>query len=175
LDPKYANAYYNRGNSYTKLGDYQQAVRDFDRAIEVFNGVLKLEPGFTTAQQWRANAFACKNMEVEAMRDVVQGSEASSPYDKSSMLAYYNAWFGHKEEATKYFEEAKRNMRYPENIAELMIGFYACCGDADNFFAWAPKAIEAKLLDPATIKYMPYLDRVRGDPRYAELLKELPS
>jgi tetratricopeptide (TPR) repeat protein len=30
-----ADAYYNRGVTYCKLGNYGQAISDFDRAIEI--------------------------------------------------------------------------------------------------------------------------------------------
>ena len=33
--PKYADAYNNRGVAYAKLGDYRQAISDYDRAIEI--------------------------------------------------------------------------------------------------------------------------------------------
>ena len=35
MDPKDAQAYYNREVAYRKLGDYRQAIRDFDKAIEL--------------------------------------------------------------------------------------------------------------------------------------------
>ena len=35
IDPKYAMAYYNRGNAYRKLGQYQQAMKDYDQAVRL--------------------------------------------------------------------------------------------------------------------------------------------
>ena len=33
LKPDYAEAYYNRGNAYYKLDQYQQAIEDYNKAI----------------------------------------------------------------------------------------------------------------------------------------------
>lgn len=35
LDPKYANAYNNRGNAKNNLGRYQKAIGDYDEAIRL--------------------------------------------------------------------------------------------------------------------------------------------
>jgi tetratricopeptide (TPR) repeat protein len=34
MNPKYANAYYDRGLAYNKLGNRKQAIRDFDKITE---------------------------------------------------------------------------------------------------------------------------------------------
>ena len=33
--PKQAKYFYNRGNSYDALGQYQRAIEDYDRALEL--------------------------------------------------------------------------------------------------------------------------------------------
>jgi tetratricopeptide (TPR) repeat protein len=35
LDPTVANNYINRGNAYDSLGNYKQAIADYDKAIEL--------------------------------------------------------------------------------------------------------------------------------------------
>jgi tetratricopeptide (TPR) repeat protein len=150
-------------------------MKEFDQAQKVFDRVLKLEPGFATALLWRSNVFAYKRMEAESMRDMEQGVASAPAFDRNSMLAYNHAWFGHKEEAARYFEEAKKNLPFQEGLASLSAGYYACLGDADGFFAWVGKAIDAKDFDPATVRYAPYLDKMRSDPRFADLLRAFPS
>ena len=36
LNPNFAHAYYNRGNSYQKLGENQRALADFRRAARLY-------------------------------------------------------------------------------------------------------------------------------------------
>ena len=35
IGPELAQAYYNRGNAYSKLNQYERAVKDFDRALKL--------------------------------------------------------------------------------------------------------------------------------------------
>ena len=150
-------------------------ARDYDKALEVFNEVVRLEPGFTTALIWRSNAYAYKGMEAESMRDLTRGVESRPQYEMSNMLAYNNAWFGHKEEAAKFFEEMKSTAPSQAYIASQSAGFFACLGDADGFFKWVYEELAHKDIEPETIRYAPYLDKIRSDPRFADLLKSLPS
>ena len=50
LDPNVAAAYYNRGHSYSDLGQYQRAIEDFDKAIE-------LDPNYAEARTHRERAL----------------------------------------------------------------------------------------------------------------------
>ena len=50
LDPNDAAAYYNRGHSYSDLGQYQRAIEDFDKAIE-------LDPNDAEARTLRQRAL----------------------------------------------------------------------------------------------------------------------
>ena len=157
------------------LGVMYLYARDYDQAEKVFDRVLVFEPAFTMALLWRSNVFAYKQMEAESMKDMLQAVQTVPAFDRNSMLAYNNAWFGHKDEALKCFEEAKKNLPFQEGLAALSAGYYACLGDADGFFAWVRKAIDAKDIEPQIILYAPYLDKMRADPRYAELLLAFPS
>ena len=50
LDPNDAEAYNNRGNSYSDLGQYQRAIEDYDKAIE-------LDPDYAEARIHRQRAL----------------------------------------------------------------------------------------------------------------------
>jgi tetratricopeptide (TPR) repeat protein len=50
LKPDYADAYYNRGNAYVKLGQYQPAIEDYNKAIS-------LKEDFTNAYANRAAIY----------------------------------------------------------------------------------------------------------------------
>ena len=51
LDPKYADAYFNRGNANYNKGQYDQAIDDYTKAIEI-------NPGFAEAYANRGLAYA---------------------------------------------------------------------------------------------------------------------
>ncbi|MBV7330572.1 tetratricopeptide repeat protein [Chloroflexi bacterium TSY] len=50
LNPNYATAYYNRGNTYYDLGDLSAAISDYDQAIS-------LNPNYATAYYNRGNTY----------------------------------------------------------------------------------------------------------------------
>jgi len=155
------------------LGVMYLYARQFDKALEVFNSVLKLDPDFSPTLNFRANLFACLGKEEEAMRDLEQGRGSATQFDMDSSKAFYLAWFGHTDEARRHFEAALRGAPSPRWLPYLHAAFCACLNDRDGFFEWAPRAVDAKLLDQQDLRYAPWLDRMREDPRYTALLKGL--
>jgi tetratricopeptide (TPR) repeat protein len=57
-----AEAYWGRGNTYHELGDYQQAIKDFDRAIE-------LDPRFAEAYRCRGKTYNELGNRQQAIED----------------------------------------------------------------------------------------------------------
>jgi adenylate cyclase len=150
-------------------------ARQYERALEVLNDILRLDPGFAPSLSFRGLLYICKGMEDAAMKDMLSSVQSGSDYDKSSMLAFFQAWFGHKEEASKHLGEAEKSVPFEGAKLLLLAAFAACSGDAEGFFKWAQPAIDSKTLTPQDLRYAPWLDKVRGDPRYSDLLKRLPT
>jgi len=157
------------------LGAMYVYARRYDDAIKVFDDILKLDPDFSPTLTFRSNVFVFKGMEEESNRDLIHSLRSATSFDRNSSLAYQNGWLGHSEEAAKYFEEAKRMAPSDKELTSLNCSYCACLGDKDGFFSWVPKAIEQKALEPEDVRYAPWLDKMRGDARYADLLKSLPS
>ncbi len=64
LDSKYVDAFYNRGTSYAKKGNFAEAIKDFEQAI-------RLNPGFADAYQNRAFAYRAQGNFDDALLDLV--------------------------------------------------------------------------------------------------------
>jgi adenylate cyclase len=152
------------------LGVMYVYARRYDDAIAVFDDILRVEPDFSQSLSSRSNAYAYKEMEEESMRDMNHYIQNRKGYDRDSVMAYQFAWFGHKDEAAKHFEDAKKGVPSEEELISLCFDYYACLGDADEFFKWARRAIDQGVIEPDDVKYAPWLDKVRGDSRYADLL-----
>ena len=129
------------GPSRNILGVMYIYSRDFDRALEVFNEILKAEPNFTQSLSWRSNVYCQKGMYQEAMRDVTHASEGGSEFDRASMLSYTSAWLGHMDEASRYFEAAKKFAPDEESLNTHVISYGAVTGDAETFFGGAARAM----------------------------------
>ena len=52
-------------------------------------------------------------------------------------------------------------------------GCYAVLGDRDEFYKWIDKAISAKRIDLAALRYLIFYDKVREDPRFPEIFRKL--
>ena len=68
LDPGYATAYNNRGNSYYELNEYQQALNDFNQS-------LKIKPKYAKAHLNRGLTFYQMNKNSQACKDFQQSCD----------------------------------------------------------------------------------------------------
>jgi|GEM_PF-900597 uncharacterized membrane protein/Tfp pilus assembly protein PilF len=74
-----ADAYYNLGVSYGKLGNYTQAISDFDRAIEI-------NPEYADAYKGRGVAYGNLGNYTQAISDFDRAIEINPDY----AMAYYD-------------------------------------------------------------------------------------
>jgi len=79
LDPKYADAYYNRGIAYKRKGNLDQAIADYSKAIE-------LDPKLATAYNNRGIAYRAKGNLDQAIADYTKAIEL----DPKNATAYNN-------------------------------------------------------------------------------------
>ena len=68
LDPGLAISLANRGSAYEKLGEYEQAIRDLDRAVA-------LDPNLAVAYYNRGLAYGSKGEYDRASRDLNKAVE----------------------------------------------------------------------------------------------------
>jgi adenylate cyclase len=163
------------GPSRNILGVVYIYSRQFDRALAIFNDILKLDPGFTQSLSWRANVYSYKGMEKEAVRDFDSALAGATDYERDSTLAYVKAWFGHEEEASRHFELAAKTAQ-SETLVLLLKAYYSAVrGEADGFFTGIEEVRGTPLFSPCDVRYAWWLDKVRGDPRFSRLLASLPS
>ena len=70
-NPKDAAAYFSRGGAYGHKGDYDHAISDYDKAIE-------LNPHYAQAYSSRGRAFASKGDYTRAVADVTKAGELTA-------------------------------------------------------------------------------------------------
>ena len=79
LDPNYAAAYNNRGNSYATLMQYERSIQNYDKAIE-------LNPNDAAAYNNRGNSYHNLKQYERAIQDYHKAIEL----DPNDANAYYN-------------------------------------------------------------------------------------
>jgi tetratricopeptide (TPR) repeat protein len=91
--PQKARGYDSRGNAYNKIGKYEQAFNDFNKAIT-------LQPNYSTAYNNRGNVFNRDGKYKQALEDYTKAIELQPNYAS----AYSNR--GHVNCKLKKYEEA---------------------------------------------------------------------
>lgn len=92
IEPKFDNAYYNRGLAFSELKDYKAAIEDFNRSIEVNNGHLKAYVERSRAQ-----------LEAGLYREAEEGC--------NHVVSLYDLWLQLQNEKGPEAEELKRKVQ----------------------------------------------------------------
>jgi DNA-binding winged helix-turn-helix (wHTH) protein len=148
--------------------------RQYDRAMEQARLVIEMEPSYfggywTLAMYCREKGLF--DEAIAAHRTAVELT-GGSPL----MLGWMGLTLGRagrSAEAREVLEHlraaAERTYVPPASLAWTYLGL----GDMDNTFAWLDRAVDAR--DPMVfpLQSFPFLDALRADRRYAELLRKL--
>ena len=147
-------------------------AREYDRAIEEGRKAVETIPNFPPAHRFLAYAYRAKGM----IREAIAESQAAASLLGQTPLGLLNlglaqALAGQRSEALRTIEEMKilaaRRYVSPAYIAMV----FQCLGDNDQTFEWWAKACEDRSFDPIFLKVDPLNDDLRGDPRFADLLR----
>jgi TolB-like protein/DNA-binding winged helix-turn-helix (wHTH) protein/Tfp pilus assembly protein PilF len=89
------------------------------------------------------------------------------------LLATAHARAGHRTEALRLINELKLRRQTGYLPAGAFINPYLALGDYDQAFAWFERAYQEKSIILQFLKVHPFFDPVRGDPRFADLLRRV--
>ena len=142
MNPKYAEAYYNRGNAYGKKGDFDAAIQNLNKAIE-------LDPELAEVYSNRGNTYILNVLKGDfdaAIQDLgaaiaLNPKYAEAYYNRGLLRLHLREWQKAKDDLTvakdmridiiasfhKGYEnvedfEAKHGVTLPEDIAALLRG-----------------------------------------------------
>jgi tetratricopeptide (TPR) repeat protein len=157
-------------NAY--LGRAYYLAHRYDDAIQQCQRTLEADPGFPLAHLFLGMAYTQKGRHEEAIAEIQKAGNLSpeTPVMVAVLGSAYAA-AGKKEEALRVLREvlepAKRKFVSSADIAMI----YAGLGENDRAFQWLDKAQEEGSLWSTSLKLEPLLGSLRGDPRYAGLLR----
>jgi TolB-like protein/DNA-binding winged helix-turn-helix (wHTH) protein/Tfp pilus assembly protein PilF len=160
----------------TDHGSILYFSRQYDRAIEQFNSVLEMDPGFPRAHVV-IDAYIQRGRYAEALADLEEWrgtfSEGTGMWTLWSKSAYIYGRLGQKDKAraelTK-LEAANRTQQI--DPAALILGNIGA-GNNQAALDWLEKAYAEHSNVLTTIKVEPAFDPLRGDPRFQELLQRV--
>jgi TolB-like protein/DNA-binding winged helix-turn-helix (wHTH) protein/Flp pilus assembly protein TadD len=209
LNPGYATAYLWHGSVLETMGQPEEAIANYKRALEldplspIINGslgqafyytrryddaieqeqkTLELDPNLGLATSYLAYAYLFKSMKKEAIewcekRLIITQRRAWAVAN----CAYTYAVLGRRADAQKLLGEL--NVISSEKFvpADAMAQVYTGLGDKAKAFEWLEKGYERHSLGlgGVALKVDPVWDPLRGDPRFADLIRrtnlELPK
>ena len=199
LDPNLALAHYRYAWTYlTPLGRHEEAVSEMKRAMELeplnliqgahfaavymYAGQLDaaleqarktsdLDPTFVIGKSWLCFTLNAKGMYAESLAI----SEKTPQTDALlfPQMSYAYAKMGRRQQA----EEVLRRWREIEK-SEYVLNYwmavtYAALGEKDAAFAELEKAHQAQDFFVQRLKVDPFLDPLRSDPRFADLIRKV--
>jgi len=196
LNPNYSEGHRRYGLVVANLGRFEEARIAFKRALEIdplspvanleiahllFNERryeesetqskknLELDPNFWYTHQQLFYVYRRKRDYASAVEALAKMQEARGEPDAAKLIRESfvgGDWQGFLKKIT---EQRSRLKLYPYFVA----GFYAELGEKDKAFATLNEAIETKDQGKAWMKVDPYMDPLRDDPRFKEMLRRV--
>ncbi len=162
---------------YTYLGGfgYYMAGR-FDEAIAQLKKALEMDPSSYLGQLFLTAIYASKGMYGEAIAQADRVISVWPTLEDAQILCFLGwvyAVSGRQEKARNVLNRMLdlRARRYVDayNIGDV----YAGLGEKEKAFEWLRRAYEEHAGQLICIKVDPWIENLRSDPRYKELLKKM--
>jgi len=147
-------------------------ARRYDETIEQCRKALELDPGSVAAHVVLRWAYEKKGMHEAAFAiyEKERAFAGDTPTTRAK-LAHVLAVSGREREARPILEELVARRKQQWVTAYEIAVVYALLGDKDNAFNWLAKAEKEHAVGYTYLRVDPHLDNLRGDPRYAGLLR----
>jgi len=159
----------------TNLGWILYLARRYDEAIEEFKKTLEMEPSFFLAGALLWQAYVKKGMYDEAMSSGATKLDTRSPEQRERYETLRKAYdtSGWKGFRRKEFElDVQRSKA--AGISPYATGLlYVELGENDLALKSLEKAYEGREVSLRWLKVDPFLDGVRSDPRFVDLLRRM--
>ncbi len=154
------------------LGVMFYFARRYDEAIKQFQTTLEMDPNHTMAHFHLGRSYFQKGMHEEAIAEIQKGMLFTGG-SLSSALGYAYATTGRRAEAEKILRGLKeRSKRHHVSLFE-MAQVYIGLGEKDLAFEWLERAYEERSERMTWLKVDPWLDSIRSDPRFTDLLRRV--
>ena len=151
-------------------------ARDYDTALAEITKAIELHPDFAMGYYFRGAVYGFKRMCPEAIASFRKAVEVDPSSEVLSDMAWVYAQAGKREEVIRIYNEfhtrAKKEL-VPFQSEQFAL-IYMSLGDFDKAFEYLNKSAEESSSGSILLlKVAPWLDPLRSDPRFKELLKKV--
>jgi TolB-like protein/DNA-binding winged helix-turn-helix (wHTH) protein len=198
LNPNYATAHFRYAEHLANIGQAECAIAElkcareldplslainatlgrayrdshrFDEAVEQCRKTLELEPNFAQAHWCLGLGYLGKQRYGDAIMEFQRTKVLGHVVLALWSIGYTYAITGRKAEARAILGELKQQSREGFVSPYYTAGIYAGLGEKDHAFEWLYRAYEEG--EWLSLKLDPFLDNLRSDPRFQELLRRL--
>jgi tetratricopeptide (TPR) repeat protein len=151
-------------------GVYMYA-RQFDRAVEQAKKTYDLDHTFFGGQNWLCHTYNARGMYAESLS--ISEKTVGTTFPILAPMGYAYAKTGRRREAEEVISRLKELEKTKYIINYWVAASYAALGDKDAAFAELEKAYQARDWFLPRIKTDSFMDPLRDDPRFADLVKRL--
>jgi TolB-like protein/Flp pilus assembly protein TadD len=150
------------------------AKGDVDSSIVQCKRVIDLDPSFPRAHEYLGLGYLAQGRYQEAIMEIHKAVELSGR-DRRPLrdLGYGYAVSGKRAEALTVLKEIEGNYEKHKAIGQDFAAVYAGLGEKDQAFAWLEKDFQARSGLLAWSRWTPPFDSLRGDARFADLLRRM--
>ncbi len=146
-------------------------ARQYDNSLEQARKTYDLDPTFIGGKNWLVHAYEMKGMYAESL--ALSEKTSGSDYELLADLVYGYAKTGRRREAEDVISRWKE-LEKKEYISNYWLAIaYAALGEKDAAFSELEKAYQAHDWFFERLKVDPYMDPLRDDPRFKDLVKRL--
>jgi eukaryotic-like serine/threonine-protein kinase len=161
-------------NNSSIVGRTLYFQRQYDQAIHQLGRVLDADTNFAPAHLYLGLSFEQKGMFKDAIAEFEKGSSLSGGDPRmAAARGHAYAVSGQKDRAKNVLADL-RSLSSQRYVAPLEIALiYAGLDDKERAFEWLEKAYQDHSPWLMWLKVDPRFDRLRSDPRYADLLRRM--
>src|SRR5437773_12262682 len=148
--------------------------RHYDEAITQLRKTLEMDPGYYYAHVDLGQVLAAKRAFGEAISEYQKARALNDDPFVLALLGHAYASSGNKAEGLKILDQLKELSKQRYVAAYNFAIVYLGLGDKEEALRWLQKSYQDRAgYDIATIKVDPFLDPLRGDPRFEELVAKV--
>jgi tetratricopeptide (TPR) repeat protein len=156
------------------LGVAYHFAHRYDKAIDRLLKTLEMDPGFYYAHYLLGQALESKGALDAATEEYQKARALNDDPSILALLGHAYAFSDKKTEALKMLEELKEQSKQRYVSAYNFAIVYLGLGDKEEALRWLEKSYQDRAgTDIGSIKIDPFLDPLRGEPRFEELVTKV--
>ena len=161
-------------NMGATLASAYWAAHQYDKALEQAKKTYELEPSHPVGRYVLSQAYFGKGMYAEmiALNEQLLQSDPTNQFALTDAGVAY-ARSGRRDKAEEMIKRFREIGKTQYAVSHRIACIYAALGDNDKAFAELEKAFEARDWELHRIKLYPFMDPLRDDPRFKDLLKRM--